>query len=149
VLRHFLPLAILELSHLAGSVIGLGLVVLSRALFRRVHAAYHISFWLLAAGIAASLLKGLDFEEATVLAIVLAVLVLGRRAFYRPTSILDERFTPIWAVSIAGVIATAIWVSFLAFRHIELSHDLLWTFALDANAAQLSSWSCSPRSTSC
>jgi phosphatidylglycerol lysyltransferase len=134
VLRNFLPLAILELSHLAGSVIGLGLVVLSRALFRRVHAAYHISFWLLAAGIAASLLKGLDFEEATVLAIVLAVLVLGRRAFYRPTSILDERFTPIWAVSIAGVIATAIWVSFLAFRHIELSHDLWWTFALDANA---------------
>jgi len=134
VLRHFLPLVILELSHLAGSVIGLGLVVLSRALFRRVHAAYHISFWLLAAGIAASLLKGLDFEEATVLAIVLAVLVLGRRAFYRPTSILDERFTPIWAVSIAGVIATAIWVSFLAFRHIELSNDLWWTFALDANA---------------
>lgn len=134
VLRQFLPLAILELSHLAGSVIGLGLVVLSRALFRRVQVAYHISFWLLAAGIAASLLKGLDFEEATVLAIVLAVLVLGRRAFYRPTSILAEPFTPIWAVSIAGVIATAIWVSFLAFRHIELSNDLWWTFAMDANA---------------
>jgi phosphatidylglycerol lysyltransferase len=108
--------------------------VLSRALFRRVQVAYHISFWLLAAGIAASLLKGLDFEEATVLAIVLAVLVLGRRAFYRPTSILEEPFTPIWAVSIAGVIATAVWVSFLAFRHIELSNDLWWTFAMDANA---------------
>jgi phosphatidylglycerol lysyltransferase len=134
VLRDFVPLAILELSHLAGSVIGLGLLVLSRALFRRVQAAYHISFWLLAAGIAASLLKGLDFEEATVLALVLAVLVLGRRAFYRPTSILDERFTPIWAVSIAGVIATAIWLSFLSFRHIEFSNDLWWTFAMDANA---------------
>jgi phosphatidylglycerol lysyltransferase len=134
VLRQFLPLAILELSHLAGSVIGLGLIILSRGLFRRVQAAYHISFWLLAGGIAASLLKGLDFEEATILAIVLAVLVLGRRAFYRPTSILDDQFSPIWAVSIAGVIATAIWVSFLAFRHIELSNDLWWTFAMDANA---------------
>ena len=134
VLRQFLPLAVLELSHLAGSVIGLGLIILSRALFRRVQAAYHISFWLLAGGIAASLLKGLDFEEATILAVVLAVLVLGRRAFYRPTSILDEQFSPIWAVSIAGVIATAIWVSFLAFRHIELSNDLWWTFAMDANA---------------
>ena len=137
VLRSIVPLAILELSHLAGSVIGLGLLVLSRALFRRVHAAYHISFWLLTAGIAASLLKGLDFEEATVLALVLAVLVLGRRAFYRPTSILDERFTPIWAVSIAGVIATAIWLSFLAFRHIEFSNDLWWTFAMDANAPRI------------
>jgi len=67
----------------------------------------------------------------------LAVLVLGRRAFYRPTSILDERFTPIWAVSIAGVIATAIWLSFLAFRHIEFSNDLWWTFAMDANAPRI------------
>ena len=83
------------------------------------------------------MVKGLDFEEATILAVVLAVLVLGRRAFYRPTSILDEQFSPIWAVSIAGVIATAIWLSFLAFRHIEFSNDLWWTFAMDANAPRI------------
>ena len=84
-LDRFLPLAVLEVSHLAGSLIGLGLLVLARALFRRVQAAYHISVWLLLAGIFASLLKGLDFEEATLLALVLGVLALGRRAFYRPT----------------------------------------------------------------
>lgn len=133
-LKHILPLAILELSHLAGSAIGLGLIVLARALFRRVQAAYHISFWLLVAGIAASLLKGLDFEEALALGIVLIVLTLGRRAFYRPTSILEERFTPIWAASIAGVIATAIWIAMFAYRHVEYSHDLWWTFAVDENA---------------
>ena len=64
-----------------------------------------LAFWLLVGGIGASLLKGLDFEEATILGLVLIVLTLGRRAFYRPTSILEERFTPIWAVSIVGVIA--------------------------------------------
>ena len=133
-LRHILPLAILEFSHLAGSAIGLGLIVLARALFRRVLAAYHISFWLLCAGIFASLLKGLDFEEAIALGVVLIVLTLGRRAFYRPTSILEERFTPIWAVSVAGVIATIIWVAMFAYRHIEYSRELWWTFALDANA---------------
>src|SRR5262249_51362263 len=62
-LDRFLPLAVLEVSHLTGSVVGLGLLVLARALFRRVQAAYHISVWLLIAGIFASLLKGLDFEE--------------------------------------------------------------------------------------
>jgi phosphatidylglycerol lysyltransferase len=133
-LRHVLPLAILEFSHLAGSAIGLGLIVLARALFRRVQAAYHISFWLLVGGITASLLKGLDFEEAIALGLVLIVLTLGRRAFYRPTSILEERFTPIWAVSIAGVIATAIWIAMFAYRHVEYSHDLWWTFAVDENA---------------
>jgi phosphatidylglycerol lysyltransferase len=133
-LWHVLPLVIVELSHLAGSVIGLALIVLARALFRRVQAAYHISFWLLVAGIATSLLKGLDFEEALALTLVLGVLTLGRRAFYRPTSLLEERFTPAWAASLAGVIAAAIWVLLLAYRHVEYSRELWWTFALDANA---------------
>jgi phosphatidylglycerol lysyltransferase len=136
-LDRFLPLAVLEFSHLAGSLIGLGLLVLARALFRRVQAAYHISVWLLLAGIAASLLKGLDFEEATLLALVLGVLALGRRAFYRPTQILSERFTPVWVVAITGVIVMAVWIGALSYRHVEYSHELWWTFALDANAPRM------------
>ncbi|MEJ0039051.1 MAG: bifunctional lysylphosphatidylglycerol flippase/synthetase MprF [Gammaproteobacteria bacterium] len=133
-LYRVLPLGVIEVSHLAGSAIGVALIVLARALFRRVQVAYHISFWLLVAGVVASLLKGLDFEEAIVLAAVLGVLTLGKRAFYRPTSILDERFTPAWAVSVAGVIAAAIWILMLAYRHVEYSGELWWTFAFDANA---------------
>ena len=94
---------------------GLGLLVLARALFRRVQAAYYISVWLLIAGIFASLLKGLDFEEASLLALVLGVLVLGRRAFYRPTAILEERFTPVWIASITGVIAMALWIGLVSW----------------------------------
>jgi len=136
-LDRFLPLAVLEASHLAGSVIGLGLLVLARALFRRVEAAYHITVWLLIAGIFASLLKGLDFEEATLLALVLGVLVLGRRAFYRPTAILSERFTPVWLASIIGVVALAIWLGVISYRHLAYSHELWWTFALDGNAPRM------------
>jgi phosphatidylglycerol lysyltransferase len=136
-LYRFLPLAVVEISHLAGSVIGLGLLVLARALFRRVQGAYYISFWLLVAGIVTSLLKGLDFEEAIILALVLGVLTLGRRAFHRPTAILSERFTPVWIVSITGVITLAVWIGFVAYRHVEYSGELWWTFALDANAPRM------------
>jgi hypothetical protein len=38
------------------------------------------------------------------------MLVLGRDAFYRPTSILAERFTPVWIVSVAGVVAASAWI---------------------------------------
>jgi phosphatidylglycerol lysyltransferase len=131
------PLAVLELSHLAGSVIGLGLLVLARALFRRVQTAYHISVWLLLAGIFASLLKGLDFEEALLLALVLGVLMLGRRAFYRPTAIVSERFTPVWVASIAGVVAMAVWIGIVSYRHLGYSDELWWTFALDGNAPRM------------
>ena len=131
------PLVVLEASHLAGSVIGLGLLVLARALFRRVEAAYHITLWLLVAGIVASILKGLDFEEATFLTLVLGVLVFGRRAFHRPTAILSERFTPVWIVCICGVVAAAVWIGFIAYRHVDYTNQLWWTFALDANAPRM------------
>ena len=136
-LDQFLPLAVLEVSHLGGSVVGLGLMVLARALFRRVQAAYHIAVWLLLAGMFASLLKGLDFEEAILLALVLGVLMLGRRAFYRPTAILSERFTPVWVVSIAGVIVMAVWIGIVSHRHVSYSDQLWWTFALHGNAPRM------------
>jgi phosphatidylglycerol lysyltransferase len=128
---------VLEVSHLVGSIVGLGLLVLARALFRRVHAAYHIAVWLLSAGISASLLKGLDFEEATLLLLVLGVLVLGRRSFYRPTAILDERFTPVWVASITGVIVLAVWIGLISHRHVRYSRELWWTFAFDASAPRM------------
>lgn len=133
-LSRILPLPVLEISHLAGSVIGLALLVLARALLRRANAAYHIAFWLLVAGVVVSLTKGFDYEEAILLALVLGILVLGRDAFYRPTSIFEERFTPVWIASIAGVIAASVFVTLLAYRHLEFTNDLWWTFAKDANA---------------
>ncbi len=136
-LDQVLPLAVLEASHLAGSIVGLGLLVLARALFRRVQAAYHISVWLLLAGIFASLLKGLDFEEACLLALVLGVLMLGRRAFYRPTAILSEPFTPVWVVSIVGVVVMAVWIGIISYRHVGYSDQLWWTFALHGNAPRM------------
>ncbi|HJS89343.1 MAG TPA: bifunctional lysylphosphatidylglycerol flippase/synthetase MprF [Steroidobacteraceae bacterium] len=136
-LHRFIPLAVLEASNLVASLIGLALLVLARALFRRVKGAYYISVWLLVCGIAASLLKGLRYEEAIVLTLVLAVLALGRRAFYRPTAILDERFTPVWIASIAGVIVLSIWIGFLVYRNVPYSDELWWTFALHANAPRM------------
>ncbi|MGA7540057.1 MAG: bifunctional lysylphosphatidylglycerol flippase/synthetase MprF [Steroidobacteraceae bacterium] len=136
-LYRFMPLAVLEASSLLASIIGLGLVVLARALFRRVKAAYYLSAWLLVCGIVASLLKGLIYEAAIVLTLVLAVLMLGRRAFYRPTAILDERFTPVWVASVAGAIILSIWIGFLVYRNVPYSERLWWTFALHANAGRM------------
>src|ERR1700704_1597770 len=136
-LDQFLPLAGLEGSPLRASPLGLGLLVLARALFRRVRAAYHISVCLLLAGMFASLLKGLDFEEAGLLALVLGVLMLGRRAFYRPTAILSERFTPAWVVSIAGVIVMAVWIGIVSHRSVSYSDQLWWTFALHGDAPRM------------
>jgi phosphatidylglycerol lysyltransferase len=132
-----LPLPVLELSHLAGSVIGLALLVTARALFRRLRAAYRFALWLLAAGAAASILKGLDVEEALLLLLVFGVLWLGRRAFYRRSSLLEARLTPAWIASVLIALSTAAWVGFFAQRHVEYSDQLWWTFAFDADAPRM------------
>jgi phosphatidylglycerol lysyltransferase len=136
-LNGLLPLAVVEIAHLAASVIGLALLVLARALFRRIRAAYTATVWLLVAGAAASILRGFEYEEAAILGIVLGVLALGRAAFHRPASVLQERFTPAWAATIAGVVLATIWIGFFAYRHVEYSGDLWWRFALDANAPRM------------
>jgi phosphatidylglycerol lysyltransferase len=137
VLRDILPLVVLEFSHLAGSVIGLALLILARALYRRVAAAYQFTVWLLIAGMIASLLRGLEIEQAALLAVVLIILWVGRRSFYRPAEILAQRFTPTWIVSLAIVVFTAVWIGFFAYRHVDYSHTLWWTFAFEADAPRM------------
>ncbi len=136
-LRAVMPLPLLELSHLAGSVIGVGLLILARGLSRRLSGAYHITFWLLLAGIVASLLKGLDIEESIFLSVVLLTLWLARQAFYRSSSLLSQRFTPSWIASISILVAFSIWIGLLAYRHIPYSNDLWWTFALHGDAPRM------------
>ncbi len=64
ILRDILPLSFIEASHLAGSVAGLLLVVVSRGLYRKRYRAWMIAMALMILGLAASLAKGLDWEEA-------------------------------------------------------------------------------------
>ena len=73
-----LPLGVIEFSHLTGSVVGVTMLVLAWALRRRIDAAWGLTVVALCGGIAASLLKGLDWEEASVLAVVLVVVVAIR-----------------------------------------------------------------------
>jgi phosphatidylglycerol lysyltransferase len=136
-LHQVLPLAVLEVSHLLASVIGLALLILARALFRRVAAAFQLTLWLLLAGIVASLLRGLQIEQSLILALVLVLLWIGRRAFYRPAEIMAQRFTPAWIMSLTIIISTAVWIGFFAYRHVNYSHALWWTFAFEADAPRM------------
>ena len=90
VLRSILPLPAIEASHFLASLIGVGLLLLARALQRRVGAAYVLTAGLLAGGCVFSLTKGVDFEEALILAVSLTILLPCRRHFY-----LDLGMTPL------------------------------------------------------
>lgn len=129
-----LPLPLIEASHFLGSVAGMALLVLARGLQRRLDAAYLLALALLAAGIVLSLGKGLDYEEAIVLALILALLAASRRYFYRRASLLALPLTRGWIASIAIVAVGSLWLYGFAFRHAEYLEKPWWHFALYAEA---------------
>ena len=133
-LKQAIPLPLLEASHLVGSTIGMGLLLLARGIQRRLGGAYWITAILLGVGIAASLFKGLDFEEALFLGALLAALLPNRRFFYRHTSLLYQRFSPAWIAAIAMIVISAFWLGFFSYKHVEYREALWWQFAFHADA---------------
>jgi len=130
----WLPLPLIELSHLLGSLIGVALLLLARALQQRIDAAWVASLALLGSGALASLAKGFDWEEASVLAALFAAMLPCRSFFYRRSSLLAPSFTPEWTVGIGLAVAGTAVVTVFAYRHVEYSNQLWWQFALDAHA---------------
>jgi phosphatidylglycerol lysyltransferase len=134
ILKNFVPMPFVEVSHLLASIIGFALLVLASGLNHRLDGAWVITVFLLAVGIVVSLLKGLDFEEATILAIMLVVVLLARPAFYRSSSLLHDRPSRFVLITIVLAVAASIWVTFLAFADVPYTADLWWQVAWNAQA---------------
>jgi phosphatidylglycerol lysyltransferase len=133
-LKDFLPLPVIEISHFLGSLVGMGLIILARGIQRRLDAAYLLTIVFLGSGIVLSLLKGLDYEEAIALTVMLAALLPCRSFFYRKASLFSESLSPGWIGAIILVLLGSMWLGFFAYKHVEYSHDLWWHFSLSGDA---------------
>lgn len=129
-----LPLPVIEISHFLGSLIGMALLILAWGLQRRLYHAYILTMGMLGAGIIISLLKGLRYEEAIILAIMLVVLAPSRQHFYRKDARLSQRFTPMWFASVAIVIICSFWLGVFCYKHVQYTDELWWHFSLKGDA---------------
>ena len=133
-LRDLLPLPAIELSHFLGSLTGAMLLILARGLQRRLDGAYHLTILMLSAGMVFSLLKGLDYEEAIILGVMLAALLPCHSQFYRRASLTAQRFSPGWVTLIVIVLLCSVWLGLFAYKHVDYSHELWWRFTLRGDA---------------
>ena len=107
-LASVLPLPVIELSHFGASLVGALLLLAAWGLARRLADAYRLAVAALAVGIVLSLLKGLDYEAAVVLAALLVALAVSREEFTRRAALLDVPFSPSWVISTLAVVGAAI-----------------------------------------
>lgn len=133
----YLPVALLEVSHMISSAIGLSLLILAHGILRRLRGAYAVTLGLLGAGIVVSLAKGFDYEEALILALAAGLLWTSRSEFQRPASLLDDPLSIRWFLNVALVLLAAIWLGLFVHRHVEYSNDLWWTFAAKSDAPRM------------
>lgn len=136
VLTRLVPLTLIEVSHFLASIVGMLLLLLAHGLQRRFDAAYVLTVSLLATGMALSLSKGGDYEEALFLGLVLMALAPCRARFYRRASFLEAPFSRGWIASTGIVIAGSLWLQAFAFKHVEYANELWWQFALHAEASR-------------
>ncbi len=135
-LREVLPLSFVEASHLAGSAVGVLLLLVSRGLFRKLYRAWVVAMLLMVAGFAASLAKGLDTHEAFGMLATIAVLALFRGAFYRVSGASIFRLNIPWLVSVVALLAVIFWIGLFAYSHVQYQNALWWEFAWNGDASR-------------
>lgn len=136
ILYDVLPLPFVEASHMAASLAGAALLVLASGLYRRLDGAFWMTRLLLIAGAAFSLMKGLDYEEATAMLLIAGLLQWTRPAFYRRTVLTTDALSPGWLATVAIAIGLSVWIGFFAYRHVDYQSDLWWHFAEKGDASR-------------
>ncbi|MCP3920677.1 MAG: bifunctional lysylphosphatidylglycerol flippase/synthetase MprF [bacterium] len=130
------PLAAIEAAHVGGSLAGTGLLLLSLGLRRRLAAAWRLSVIALAAGVLAELGKGLDWEPATVLAIVLAGLAPTRAAFFRRAPLAEQRLEAGWTFAALVVVLGSFAIARFAHEPVAFEGQPWSRFELGAEASR-------------
>ncbi|HOV14007.1 MAG TPA: bifunctional lysylphosphatidylglycerol flippase/synthetase MprF, partial [Spirochaetota bacterium] len=130
------PIHVIEISHFMASLIGILLLINSYAIYKRVDASYYLTIVLLLLGIVFSILKGLDYEEAIVLSVILFALIPCKNYFYRKSSIFAQVFSPLWFFLVLIVIICSIWIGLFYYKHIQYSHQLWWQFEFSNDASR-------------
>lgn len=135
-LREVLPLALVETSHLIGSVIGVLLMIVSRGLYRRMFRAWLITMVLLGVGLMASLTKGIDWEAAITLGGAMVILWAFRAGFYRADIKAAFTLNWKWILSVLLLVGAISWIGFFAFSNVQYSEALWWQFAWKGDASR-------------
>lgn len=110
VLHSYLPLTVVEGSHLLSVVAGVVLLGLSRGIAGEVRRAYQLTLFILLAGALLSLIKGLDYEEASFLLVLAALLHARRDYFQRLAYPLLSRRNLLWLLALLAAITGYAWL---------------------------------------
>ena len=131
-----LPGFIRDGAHMTAGLAGVSLVILSRGLFRRLTHAWRYAVIALGVGAVSVVLRGLDFEEASILVFALFVLLGTRRGFARRGRVRAQTYSAAWIAVIVTVVGFSLWIGVLAYGQQGLDPEALMRFGPQEDAAR-------------
>jgi phosphatidylglycerol lysyltransferase len=135
ILERWVPVSVVEVSHLVGALTGLALLFLARGVARGYREAHRLTVALLMLGGVVALLKGLDYEEAVIL-VALGGVAASQAALFR-----KEGRAPWfgWTTLVVAALAFGIFavVGFRSYTSIEYEPSLWWTFGFVGHTEQV------------
>lgn len=133
-LRNHVPLFLVEVSHLLGSVAGLSMLFLARGLLHRLDAAWWGSLCLTVIAALLAIPKGIAVSEFFVLAALATLLLVSRKQFDRRSSLFTQSFEPGWIIAVLSILGACTWLMFMAYRRVGYANQLWWQFTFDGDA---------------
>lgn len=134
--RRWLPLGLVELSHALAAAIGVLMLFLARGLWERIDSAWYVALGLFGLGALFSLTRELALLPAMGLAACGLLLLPCRRAFNRRSSLLTMAIHPVWIVVTVVTLGAIVWTGFYLYQHVPYAHALWSDFAYHGNASR-------------
>ncbi len=122
VVRRWLPLSLVEISHLVGTVIGVLMILLARGLWERIEAAWYMAVSLFCLGAVFSLTRELAIVPAIGLGVCALLLIPCKDAFNRKSALMSLSINPIWAGVTLATLGLIVWSGFYIYRHVPYAH---------------------------
>ncbi len=112
----YIPSIILDFLHFAVSIIGIILLFISRGLLLRIKTAHTWAVVLLSMLFPLAIINGYGYEKIIALIIMLSLIILSKKYFYRNISIFTPKLNMMWLSAITAVFAGSVWLGFFVYK---------------------------------
>lgn len=125
-IEKFTPLAVRRGSHLTAALAGFALIILANNLWRRKRVAWLMTTIILLISAASHLLKGLDYEEASLSLLLVVLLLVNRHQFHAHSDAPSVRSgLLVLAAAVVSILVYGVAGFYLLDRHFKVSYNFL------------------------
>jgi phosphatidylglycerol lysyltransferase len=135
-IKAWLPLQVVEASHLLGTVIGVLMIFVARGLWERIDTAWYAGIALFILGAISSLTREFDYVDALIMATCALIMVPCKRAFFRRSNLMSLDIHPGFMLASLLMMIGLIIAGFYTYQRVPYAHALWGYYDYEASVSR-------------